>query len=93
MNAKGIITSGLTVLMTISMLILAMLPSVVLAEVYDAPEPQKIYSPYVERTQSDANFAEGAYFGDTHLPPSYLKVIDSPESQQVYAELGAFLLK
>ena len=37
----------------------------------DMPEPQKIYSPYVERTASDANLAEGVYWGDTHLHTSY----------------------
>ena len=35
------------------------------------PEPQKIYSPYVARTAVDANFAEGVYWGDTHLHTSY----------------------
>jgi len=35
------------------------------------PERPKIYSPYVERTASDANFAEGVYWGDTHLHTSY----------------------
>ena len=35
------------------------------------PEPQKIYSPYVERTAADASFAEGVYWGDTHLHTSY----------------------
>ena len=34
-------------------------------------DPTKIYSPYVERTASDANFAEGVYWGDTHLHTSY----------------------
>ena len=34
-------------------------------------EKQKIYSPYVERTVNDANFAEGVYWGDTHLHTSY----------------------
>ena len=34
-------------------------------------EPQKIYSPYVERTAVDSNFAEGVYWGDTHLHTSY----------------------
>ena len=57
--------------MAISMMTLAMLSGVVFAQSYDAPEPQKIYSPYVERTQSDANFAEGVYFGDTHVHTSY----------------------
>jgi hypothetical protein len=32
---------------------------------------EKIYSPYVERKVSDANFAEGVYWGDTHLHTSY----------------------
>jgi len=31
----------------------------------------KIYSPYVERTASDANLAEGVYWGDTHLHTNY----------------------
>jgi hypothetical protein len=35
------------------------------------PEPPKIYSPYVERTATDSNFAEGVYWGDTHLHTSY----------------------
>ena len=35
------------------------------------PERPKIYSPYVERTASDANLAEGVYWGDTHLHTSY----------------------
>ncbi len=50
------------------------LPAVALAqdvnpgEVLERP---KIYSPYVERTASDANLAEGVYWGDTHLHTSY----------------------
>ena len=35
------------------------------------PEGEKIYSPYVERTATDKNFAEGLYWGDTHLHSSY----------------------
>ena len=34
-------------------------------------ERPKIYSPYVERTASDSNLAEGVYWGDTHLHTSY----------------------
>lgn len=34
-------------------------------------EKPKIYSPYVERTAVDKNFAEGLYWGDTHLHSSY----------------------
>jgi hypothetical protein len=34
-------------------------------------EGQRIYSPYVERTAMDKNFAEGLYWGDTHLHSSY----------------------
>jgi len=34
-------------------------------------ERPTIYSPYVERTASDANLAEGVYWGDTHLHTSY----------------------
>jgi hypothetical protein len=37
----------------------------------EVAEPQKIYSPYVERTATDANFAEGLYWGDTHLHTRY----------------------
>ena len=35
------------------------------------PERQRIYSPYVERTARDKNFAEGLFWGDTHLHTSY----------------------
>lgn len=34
-------------------------------------EKPRIYSPYVERSASNANFAEGVYWGDTHLHTSY----------------------
>ena len=37
----------------------------------DIPGAQKIYSPYVERTAVDKNFAEGLYWGDTHLHTRY----------------------
>jgi hypothetical protein len=37
----------------------------------ELPEPQRIYSPFVERTATDKNFAEGLYWGDTHLHSSY----------------------
>jgi len=37
----------------------------------DVPEEPKIYSPYVERTVRDKNFAEGLYWGDTHLHTRY----------------------
>ena len=37
----------------------------------DVPEPEKIYSPYVERTVQDKNLAEGLYWGDTHLHTNY----------------------
>jgi len=37
----------------------------------EVAERPKIYSPYVERTASDANLAEGVYWGDTHLHTSY----------------------
>jgi hypothetical protein len=35
------------------------------------PKGQQIYSPYVERTARDKNFAEGLFWGDTHLHTSY----------------------
>ena len=34
-------------------------------------DPTVLYSPYVERTVADSNFAEGVYWGDTHLHTSY----------------------
>jgi hypothetical protein len=37
----------------------------------DVPEAKKIYCPYVERTETDKNFAEGLYWGDTHLHTRY----------------------
>ena len=37
----------------------------------EMPESPKNYSPYVERTAVDSNFAEGVYWGDTHLHTSY----------------------
>ena len=37
----------------------------------DVLEPTKNYSPYVERKVVDSNFAEGVYWGDTHLHTSY----------------------
>ena len=37
----------------------------------DLPEPERIYSPFVERSKTDANFAEGLYWGDTHLHTGY----------------------
>ena len=32
---------------------------------------QRIYSPFVERPARNNNFAEGVYWGDTHLHTSY----------------------
>ena len=50
------------------------LPGVALAQTGvdpgKGPKPQKIYSPYVQRTVSDANFSEGVFWGDTHLHTS-----------------------
>jgi hypothetical protein len=37
----------------------------------DVLEPVRHYSPYVERKVVDENFAEGVYWGDTHLHTSY----------------------
>jgi hypothetical protein len=34
-------------------------------------QPIKIYSPFVERTANDKSFAEGLYWGDTHLHTKY----------------------
>ncbi len=37
----------------------------------DLPGEARIYSPYVERTVTDKDFAEGLYWGDTHLHTRY----------------------
>lgn len=37
----------------------------------DLAAPQKIYSPYVERTKRNSSFADGVYWGDTHLHTKY----------------------
>jgi hypothetical protein len=37
----------------------------------DLPEPQKIYSPYVERVEKNSAFSEGLFWGDTHLHTKY----------------------
>ena len=49
----------------------------------DVPETKKIYSPYVERTAVDKNFAEGLYWGDTHLHTGY-----SSDSGMIGNKLG-----
>ena len=49
----------------------------------DLPEGEKIYSPYVERTVRDRNFAEGVYWGDTHLHTRY-----SSDSGMIGNKLG-----
>jgi hypothetical protein len=59
------------------MLTIGMLTGSVLAqtgvspEKKDMPKGQKIYSPYVDRTVRDKNFAEGLFWGDTHLHTRY----------------------
>ena len=54
---------------------LAVCPMLAFAADAGIPEeiraPEKIYSPYVERKVSDAKFAEGVYWGDTHMHTSY----------------------
>ena len=37
----------------------------------DLPTAPEIYSPYVERTATNQDFAEGVFWGDTHLHTSY----------------------
>ena len=49
----------------------------------EVAEPQKIYSPYVERTATDKNFSEGLYWGDTHLHTRY-----STDSGMIGNKLG-----
>jgi hypothetical protein len=49
----------------------------------DVPGEQSIYSPYVERTARDNNFAEGLFWGDTHLHTRY-----STDSGMIGNKLG-----
>jgi hypothetical protein len=74
MKKRIALTTGLIHLVT--GLSIAILPGVVMAQSHagyaeDMVEPEKIYSPYVERTMVDSDFAEGVYWGDTHLHTSY----------------------
>jgi hypothetical protein len=74
MKKRIALTTGLVHLVTgVS---IAILPGVVMAQSHagyaeEMVEPEKIYSPYVERTMVDSDFAEGVYWGDTHLHTSY----------------------
>ena len=55
-------------------ILVSMMPCAALAQDINpdkALQKPKIYSPYVERTANDGNFAEGVYWGDTHLHTSY----------------------
>ena len=49
----------------------------------DLSEPPAIYSPYVERTANDNTFAEGLYWGDTHLHTNF-----STDSGMIGNKLG-----
>lgn len=49
----------------------------------DLPAVRENYSPYVERTQRNRNFAEGVYWGDTHLHTRY-----SSDSGMIGNKLG-----
>jgi hypothetical protein len=52
----------------------SMLPAAASAQTGTGTEvaaKKKIYSPYVARTVRNSNFAEGVYWGDTHLHTSY----------------------
>jgi hypothetical protein len=74
MKKRIALTTGLIHLVT--GLSIAILPGVVMAQSHagyaeEMVEPEKIYSPYVERTMVDSDFAEGVYWGDTHLHTSY----------------------
>ena len=37
----------------------------------DLRDPPRNYSPFVERTKKGSDFAEGVFWGDTHLHTSY----------------------
>ena len=55
-------------------ILVSMMPCAALAQDINpdkALQKPKIYSPYVERTASDANLAEDVYWGDTHLHTNY----------------------
>lgn len=51
------------------------LPTMAVAQEVTYPDSLRqapnIYSPYVQRLAADASFAEGVYWGDTHLHTSY----------------------
>ena len=56
---------------------LAILPALAFSQTDISPSAEdvavkeKIYSPYVERTVRNSDFAEGVYWGDTHLHTRY----------------------
>ena len=67
---RGLLTVGVLALTALT------LPSAALAQdVRTFPDSLRArprnYSPYVERTAANADFAEGVYWGDTHLHTSY----------------------
>ncbi len=58
-------------------LIVLLMPTLLFAQTDISPTAaemagkERIYSPYVERTAHNSNFAEGVYWGDTHLHTRY----------------------
>jgi hypothetical protein len=65
---------GQSAVLTVAVLVLpiaAFAQTGVSPEKADLGEPERIYSPFVERTATDANFAEGLFWGDTHLHTGY----------------------
>ena len=64
-------------LQRISLVALAMAPTLAFSQTDISPSAddvavkEKIYSPFVERTVRNSSFAEGVYWGDTHLHTRY----------------------
>ena len=61
----------------LTLAVLAMVPSLVFSQTDISPSAadfataEKIYSPFVERAVRNSDFAEGVYWGDTHLHTRY----------------------
>ena len=74
MNTLRLLAAALTALFCVQ-LVSVIGPASAVAQEYTYPDdlrqPPEIYSPYVQREAADADFAEGVYWGDTHLHTSY----------------------
>jgi hypothetical protein len=62
---------GLAAVVLVSAVVARTLPAQIRPDSASLPEAQRIYSPYVARTAANNAFAEGLFWGDTHLHTSY----------------------